>query len=197
MKINWRQLQSNIDWMTIIFAALALSTGILLYIKSGHNSVFTSLVSSFYLLLKISPVIVAAMLVGGYGQALVPHEFVKKWLGNKSGFKGQLIASVAGALIPGGPFAAFPIVLVLQRSGASYGICINFLTAWSLIGINRILIWELAFFEADFIFLRMLVSLPLAIFAGYYAHWLFGSAQSDDSIDSQEAVKANEKEQQC
>ncbi|MBV1905318.1 MAG: permease [Pseudomonadales bacterium] len=175
------QAKSRIDWMSCIFALLAVVTGTALWLKTGSDAVLESVQGSLWLLLKICPILIAAMWVGGYAQALIPKEFVKKWLGSESGFKGQIIASIAGALTPGGPFAAFPIILVLQRSGASFAICINFLTAWSVIGVNRILVWEIAFFDSDFILLRVIVSLPLALLAGYTTHWLYGAHELEQN----------------
>ena len=167
------KLKPKIDWMTWFFALLAVVSGAALWIKSGNQAFVESGVASLELLLTITPIIVAAMLIGGYVQALVPKQFVQKWLGTESGLKGQLIATFAGAVTPGGPFTAFPMVLILYRSGASFAVCINYLTAWSVLGISRLLIWEIPFFDADFILLRMLASLPLALIAGYGAQWLF------------------------
>ncbi len=116
----------KIDWMTWFFALLAAASGAALWLKSGDQAVFDSVFASLELLLKITPIIVAAMLIGGYLQVLVPKQFVQKWLGAESGLKGQLIATFAGAITPGGPFTAFPMVLILYRSGASLAVCINY-----------------------------------------------------------------------
>ncbi|MCG8383569.1 MAG: permease [Gammaproteobacteria bacterium] len=159
--------------MTYFFALLALISGMALWIKSGSQTFFDTTYDSLWLLLQISPILVLAMLVGGYVQVLVPKAFVQKWLGAESGLKGQLIATLAGAVTPGGPFAAFPMVLVLYQGGASFAICVNYLTAWSVLGINRILVWEIPFFDTEFIVLRTIASLPLALVAGYSAQWLF------------------------
>jgi uncharacterized membrane protein YraQ (UPF0718 family) len=159
--------------MTYFFALLALVSGIALWMSSGSQAFLDSTYGSLRLLLQISPILVLAMLVGGYVQVLVPKAFVQKWLGAESGLKGQLIATLAGAVTPGGPFAAFPMVLVLYQSGASFAICVNYLTAWSVLGINRILVWEVPFFDTEFIVLRIIASLPLALIAGYSAQWLF------------------------
>lgn len=172
--------KAKIDGMTVFFTLLAVASGVAVWARSGNQAVIDRAMDSLWLLLQISPIIVAAMLIGGYVQVLVPKEFVKKWLGAESGLKGQLIATVAGAITPGGPFAAFPMVLVLYRSGASFAICVNYLTAWSVLGINRILIWEIPFFESEFIVLRVLASLPLALIAGYSAQWLFRNIAEEE-----------------
>ncbi len=66
---------------------------------------------SLTLLLEVIPLIAGALLVGAYLQLLVSREYIARLLGDQSGVRGLLIASLAGALTPGGPFAAFPLVV--------------------------------------------------------------------------------------
>lgn len=58
----------------------------------------------------------AALLISGFIQVLVPHALVKRWLGKSAGIKGVFVATGVGALTPGGPMLAFPLVIVLRNA---------------------------------------------------------------------------------
>jgi uncharacterized protein len=103
--------------------------------------------------------------LAGLVTVLIPAEAIGKHLGEESGVGGLLIAMLAGSLTPGGPFIQFPIIATLQRSGAGSGPLAAYLTAWLLIPLQRVIIWELPFLGYQFVTARLLMSLavPLAI----------------------------------
>jgi len=106
-------------------------------------------------------------------QVMVPTEYVAKMIGEGSGIKGILIASVAGAVTPGGPFVNFPIVAALYKSGASIGPLAAYLTAWGIIPINRTLVWEIPFMGTHFAFARYLGALVFPLLMGLITPLLF------------------------
>lgn len=124
------------------------------------------------LLISVSPVVLLALLLAAYAQTLIPHQWVEARLGQGSGRGGTALACLAGALMPGGPFAAFPVVLVLRQSGAALGTCVAFLTAWSVLGLHRMIIWEIPWLGWRFATLRWLISLPLPWLAAWTMHRL-------------------------
>jgi len=124
------------------------------------------------LLLQVAPIIAGAVLLGGFAQALLPHALVRRWLGERSGFLGLLLASAAGVLVPGGPITSFPLVVALVTAGADIGVTISFITSWALLGINRIVVWELPFMGAHFVFVRLAATLVLPLLAGMIARRL-------------------------
>ena len=158
---------------TLILAAIALCAGIACWYLKGSAAVEDAVRADLRLVLQIAPMIVAGLMLAGLVEVLVPKELVARWMGTSSGFRGLLLATVAGAMTPGGPFSSFPIVLALQRAGADIGTMVAFITAWSVIGINRLLVWEIAFFEPDFLFVRFIASIPLPVIAGMIARGLF------------------------
>jgi uncharacterized membrane protein YraQ (UPF0718 family) len=83
--------------------------------------------------------------------------------------RGILIATVAGALTPGGPMTSFPFVVALYMAGADRGSLVAYLTSWSLLGFQRVMVWELPLLGPEFAFLRLLANLPLPIIAGILA----------------------------
>ncbi|MCK8516072.1 permease [Methylonatrum kenyense] len=155
-----------LDGSTVFFVLLALGAGLAVLLLRGADAFNTALADGLGLLLLIMPIVVAAVLVGAYVQAMVPREAMERWLGGSSGMRGLLLATAAGSLTPGGPFAAFPLVLALYRSGAAVPVCVTYLTSWSVLGINRALVWELPLLGPEFTLTRLLVSLPLPLIAG-------------------------------
>ena len=169
----------SIDWMTLILAALAAAGALGLYLRSGLAAVGDSLGENLLLLLEILPIVAVALMIAGYAQILVPQQTMGRWLGNRSGLRGLAVAEIAGILTPGGPFAAFPLVLALHRAGASLATCVTFLTAWSLIGLNRALVWEIPFLGWEFVAVRLAVSLPLPILAGMLIQLLLATSAAE------------------
>ena len=87
----------------------------------------------------------------------------------ESGWRGLIVAALAGMATPGGPMATFPIVLVLARAGADRGAVVCYIVSWALNGLQRILVWEVPLLGADFALLRLLCGLPLGVLAGMIA----------------------------
>ena len=156
----------------MIFGGLAIFGAAATWYLRGPEAVWAALQGSGALVLLIIPIVGGGMLIGGYAQALLPREKVARWLGGESGLRGLLLATAAGAITPGGPFASFALVAALARSGADIGCCITYLTAWSILGLHRLIQWELPLFGHDLPLLRYAVSLPLPILAGLLARLL-------------------------
>lgn len=154
-----------LDRSTLFFMALAVTSGVALYWFKGEDAFEAAASSSVLLVLMIAPIILIAMIISCYVRQLLPTTLVERWLGSESGLRGLAVAIVGGMVTPGGPFAAFPLVVGFYRSGASFEICVAYLTAWTVLGLNRVLIWELPFLGFDFVLLRLLISLPLPVIA--------------------------------
>ncbi len=157
------------DRTTIAFVLAALlGAGLTLWLK-GTAGVERALINAGDFMLQVVPQISGGLLVAGLVQVLVPREIVARWLGEKSGMRGLWIAQFAGALTPGGPFGSFPLVYALGKAGADIGVLITYLTAWTTIGVMRLIVWEIPFLGAKFSLLRFVICLPAGIFAGWLA----------------------------
>lgn len=100
---------------------------------------------------------------------LLPPTYVAALLGEHSGVAGTVFAAVVGALLPGGPMVAFPLAIALFRAGAGQAPMVALITAWSLLAINRTLLFELPLMGSRFTLTRLGVSLPLTLAAGLMA----------------------------
>jgi len=158
-----------------VFLALAIGGGAACLRQGGLPLVAAGLAEAGWLLLIVLPQLAAGLLLGGLISRLVGREKVAALLGTKSGMKGLMLATAAGTITPGGPFTSFPIVHALWVAGADAGALIAYLTAWALIGLNRLIVWELPVMGAEFALVRTLVCLPLPIVAGLIARALVRS----------------------
>lgn len=139
------------------------------FVRDGGARFVEILIDDAFLFANMMPNLLAGCLVGAFIALLLPREMVNRWVGAESGFTGLLIATVAGAILPGGPFTIFPIAATLAALGADMGAIVALIVSWSLLGYSRALIWELPFFGIDFVGWRVLLALPLPFVAGYFA----------------------------
>jgi len=110
--------------------------------------------------------VLAGGLLAEFAKQLIPQERMRRWLGRESGWAGLLLATVGGAATPGGPFAAFPLVLAFRRAGADLGAAVAYVTAWSLLGVQRFAVYELPLMGPDFAWLRLAVAAPMPLLLG-------------------------------
>ena len=161
-----------IDGSTLFVLALVLAGAAFVYRRDGLPGVLHILAEDSWLFLDILPKVLAGCLIGAFVAAILPREIVSRWIGGDSGLTGLVIATAIGAIMPGGPFTIYPLAGALLAIGAGVGPAVAFVTVWTLIGLNRAIIWEAPFLGVDFVTTRMLVSLPMPILAGFFAHWL-------------------------
>jgi len=126
------------------------------------------------LIIEILPRMVAAFTLAGLIQAIVPQEMIVSWMGQGSGLKGILIGMTLGGLTPGGPMTHFPVVASLYKIGVGVGPLVSYLTAWSLFGLQRIIMWEIPFLGAKVVILRVGVSFVFPFFAGWLCELIWG-----------------------
>jgi uncharacterized membrane protein YraQ (UPF0718 family) len=115
---------------------------------------------------SLLPQLLIGFTLAGLVTVLVPADLVASLIGEGSGVRGLLVATVAGAITPGGPFLQFPLVAALANSGAGTGPMAAYVTAWSLLGLNRVLVWELPVLGAPWVISRLAVSIPVAFLVG-------------------------------
>ncbi len=163
------------------FGFLALGSGALLFALRGPDVTAAALVADVELLARILPRLAAAALVAGLLRMLIPAAVVQKWVGRESGLRGLIAAAAAGMVTLGGPVTLFSMAAALRVSGADRGALVAYVSSWGVLGLSRILTWEIALLGGDFALLRFAVSLPLPILAGLLARALpAASRQSGD-----------------
>jgi len=114
------------------------------------------------------PLVLLGFAIAGLIQVLVPGELISRWLGVQSGAKGVLIACLAGGLVPGPPYAVFPLVAGLYKAGAGLGPVVGFISAWSLWSVARLPI-EMALVDPKVALVRYGVTFVVPPLAGLLA----------------------------
>jgi uncharacterized membrane protein YraQ (UPF0718 family) len=112
--------------------------------------------------------ILLGFVIAGLAQVLVPRELITRWLGAEAGVKGVLVGCVAGGLVPGSPYATFPLVAALYRGGASMGAVVSFVSAWSLWSVTRLPV-EIALIDSRPALIRYAVTFVVPPIAGLAA----------------------------
>lgn len=135
-------------WRSPVLAWEGLSGGVLLFVN-------------------ILPSITIGFLLGGLVQVLLPQQLVAHYAGEGSGLRGLLIATGVGAITPGGPFVQFPLVASLWRAGTGVGPIAAYLVSWSLMGFQRIIVYEGPLMGWRFAFARISACVLAPTIVGY------------------------------
>ena len=87
------------DTSTVVMLAAAVITLAVVYFKSPEAA-SKGLNATGSLILEITPRMIAAFLLAGLVQAIVPQEVIVRWMGHGTGFKGILIGMTLGGITP-------------------------------------------------------------------------------------------------
>ncbi len=124
--------------VNVVLVGIAVLLAALAWYQGGPSLAWAGVRAGVRSLLGVVPLLVAAFLVAGLVQALVTPGVVTRWLGREAGWRGIVLASIGGAMVPGGPYVYYPLAAVLLRSGASLGVLVAFVTAKNLWSLSRL-----------------------------------------------------------
>ena len=164
------------DTSTVVMMTAALITLAVVYVKSPVAA-GKGLNATGSLILEITPRMIAAFLLAGLVQAIVPQEVIVRWMGHGTGFKGILIGMTLGGITPGGPMTHFPVIATFYKRGVGIGPLVAYLTAWSLFGLQRIIMWEIPFLGAKVVAIRFAVSFLFPLLAGWLCELVWDKLQ--------------------
>ena len=116
-------------------------------------------------------ILLAGFIIAGMIQVLFPKELIAKWLSNAAGIRAVFLGCLAGGIIPGSPYVAFPIVAGFYKAGAGLGAMVGFVTAWSLWSISRLPV-EIALINPRAALIRYGITFIVPPTAGLIAHAL-------------------------
>jgi uncharacterized membrane protein YraQ (UPF0718 family) len=160
------------DTSTVVMMAAAAVMLAVVYYKSPAAAT-KGLNATGSLILEITPRMIAAFLLAGLFQAVVPQELIVRWMGHGAGFKGLLVGMTLGGITPGGPMTHFPVIASFYKMGVGVGPLVAYLTAWSLFGMQRIIMWEIPFLGPKVVAIRVAVSFLFPLVAGWLCEWLW------------------------
>lgn len=145
----------------LVILALAINAAVL-----GVNGLRDGTAHGVRDVISVGPRIIAALALAAIIQVWLPTEGLRRWLGARSGVKGLGLAGFLGSITVGGPFACFPIVATLASAGVEQGCLVAFLTGWSLLSVQRIIVWEWPLLGSEFVFIRVVACIAMPIIAG-------------------------------
>jgi uncharacterized membrane protein YraQ (UPF0718 family) len=119
--------------------------------------------------INIMPRIAIGVIGSGYIAAVIPEEIITGWLGPNSGWLGVLAATIAGGATPGGPVIGFSIGAVALKAGGGMPQVVAYVVAWALFAFQRVILWEIPFMPARFVWFRAAVSVPFPFLAAAIA----------------------------
>ncbi len=126
--------------------------------------------------IEVLPRVGLALLSAGFIGRLMPGEPVARFIGPESGLVGIMIASAVGGFIPSGPMVSFPVVVVFVQAGAGFPQICAFVTAWSVLALHRVLIYEITLMGWQFSATRLISCLILPPLCGLIAEaltWIY------------------------
>ncbi len=164
--------------MLVPMIIMVMLATVLVYIgyRRGNGEHLVGLGTAWKMTWQILPLLIFAFIVAGMIQTLLPRELLAKWIGAESGFRGIMIGSIAGGMMPGGPYVSLPVVVGLMKSGASVGTLVAFLTGWSLWAVSRLPL-ELGILGWKLTLIRIISTLVFPPLSGLIAQFLFKSAK--------------------
>ena len=119
------------DTTTLVLAVIAIVLLIIAFWR-GRDLPLAGLQAAGRTMWRNLALLLLGFIIAGLVQVVIPKDLISRWLGTQAGVKGVLIGCVVGGLLPGSPYATFPLVAALYQGGASLGAVVGFISAWSL-----------------------------------------------------------------
>ena len=138
-------------------------------LQRGRSVLTASLREGTMDFIHIVPRVALGVIGSGYIAAVLPQEIITGWFGPDSGWLGVLMATIAGAATPGGPVIGFSLAAVALKAGGGTPQIIAYVIAWALFAFQRMILWEVPFMPARFVWFRAAVSVPFPFLAAALA----------------------------
>ncbi|HKL58423.1 MAG TPA: permease [Sphaerochaeta sp.] len=149
----------------------------------GQKVVETTLYQLKEMVLVIPPIFILLGLLDVW----VPKETMVKFMGEKSGLKGIVLALFIGSAAAGPLYGAFPVAAVFMKKGVKFTNILIFLGAWSTTKIPMFL-FEVASLGAVFAVTRLLIDIPGIIIIAYLLSVLMPKAEIEAIYSKAESL---------
>jgi len=150
-----------------------------LYPSVGQKSIEITWSNAVEMLSVIPPIFILLGLLDVW----VKRETMIKFMGEKSGILGVLIAFFLGSAAAGPLYAAFPIAGVLLQKGSKLSNVLIFLGAWSTTKIPMLL-FEASAMGWKFMITRFVINIPIIILIAYITGTLFNEREKQSIYES-------------
>jgi uncharacterized membrane protein YraQ (UPF0718 family) len=125
------------DVQTAMMVALALGLFVLTILRGG-NLWQEGVRAGANNMLRLTPILVLSFLVAGLIEVLLPRHVLVRWLGTGAGLRGILAGCLVGALMPGPPYALYPLIVSFYKGGAGIGALVGLLSGKALWNVHHL-----------------------------------------------------------
>lgn len=153
---------------TSLALAAAAAVLLVLALRRGPDVAVDGLLAAWETFRRNLVLLVLGFVLAGLVQVLIPRDLVTRWLGEEAGVRGVLLGCLVGGLVPGAPYATFPLVASLYHAGASIGAVVGFVAAWSLWSVSRLPV-EMALIDPRPALIRYAITFVVPPLAGILA----------------------------
>lgn len=162
MDVN--RMEEDIIMDSTIYIITALALGVSFY-KSKDKTIL-ALKKAWKSFENILPQFLSILLIIGFVLSILNANQISELIGQESGWKGVLIASIIGSitLIPG--FIAFPLASALLNNGAGYMQIGAFISTLMMVGIVTVPL-EIKFFGKKAAILRNSLAFVFSLFVAF------------------------------
>ncbi|MCC5856943.1 MAG: permease [Ectothiorhodospiraceae bacterium] len=160
--------------MLLAYVSVSVLLALVVYLAAGRSDVShrEAVRGGWEQLRPLLTRLPVALLAASFIAALIPERWMIALMGDASGFVGILLASLLGAILPGGPIVSFPLAMALFSAGVGAPQLVALLTAWAVLALHRVMTFEIPMIGWGFAWRRLVASLVLAPVAGLLAHWV-------------------------
>ncbi|SDK91518.1 permease [Natronincola ferrireducens] len=168
------------------FLITVLTMVIIFYINKemGRKAISVTSYSFKEMILVIPPVFILLGLLDVW----VSKETIMKYMGEKSGIKGILLAILLGSAAAGPLYGAFPIAAVFMKKGVKFRNVLIFIGAWSTTKIPMFL-FELSALGAKFAVTRLFINIPGIIIIAHILSSLIDEVEIKKIYENAESMQ--------
>jgi uncharacterized membrane protein YraQ (UPF0718 family) len=156
---------------TLILSAIAVALMLIAWIRR-RGQLQAGLLLSWNTVRRTLPLLLLAFAIVGFLNVLSPQDLIRSWIGPGSGLKGIFIATIAGTLLPGGPYVVFPLISVIYHAGAGIGPTLAMVTSWAALALISVS-FEIPFLGWRFSAMRLSLGVSMPIIVGLLSMLLF------------------------
>ena len=107
-------------------------------------------------------------------QTLVPAESIRSTVGASAGPTGVILAGLLGGVLPGGPYAVYPIIAGVAATGAGTASVLAMLVGYGAIGLSRVS-YGLVFFRPGLVAARVGIGVAVTVVVALVAAGVAGA----------------------
>ncbi len=153
----------TISLIVIVLCVLAAGAAVLI---APGKSFKEAMGISWRQSIRVLPIVLPAAFIAGFLAELLPKALVAGLIGPDSGWTGFALAAVGGAILPTGPMVVLPLGAALLQADAGLAQILTLYSAWTMINLQRMFIWELPLVGMSLAvrrFIGGLICVPIAI----------------------------------